>query len=130
MGRRPVLTGEPRDRAAEKRRAAEKAARGRREFDPGSARVLQARRDPVHRELHQPKQALAFRRSVRDQILTFGCSSSAEAYDEQTRSIWNEMGEAVSGPFAGAQLEYLDSGIEEWYAFAAYHPNTEIFAVR
>jgi len=75
-------------------------------------------------------QALAFRRSVRDQILTFGCSSSTEAYDEQTRSIWNEMGEAVSGPFAGTQLEYLDSGIEEWYAFAASHPGAEIFEAR
>ncbi len=37
------------------------------------------------------------------------------------------MGEAVSGPLAGTQLVYLKSGIEEWYAFAASHLDTEIF---
>jgi hypothetical protein len=40
------------------------------------------------------------------------------------------MGEAISGPLAGAQLEYLDSGIEEWYAFAASNPGAEIFEAR
>jgi hypothetical protein len=59
--------------------------------------------------------------------LVFGYSEGGEVYDEQTRSVWNEMGEAVSGPLAGTQLAYVNSGIEEWYAFAAYHPNTEIF---
>ena len=37
------------------------------------------------------------------------------------------MGEAVSGPLAGTQLVYLQSGIEEWYAFAASYLDTEIF---
>jgi hypothetical protein len=86
--------------------------------------------DIVVRCLPGTLQALAFRRGLRDQILTFGCSPSGEAYDEQTRSTWNEMGEAISGPLAGAQLEYLDSGIEEWYAFAASNPGAEIFEAR
>jgi hypothetical protein len=71
--------------------------------------------------------ALAFRRRVGDQVLAFGHSETRGVYDEQTGSVWNEMGEAVSGPLAGTQLVYLRSGIEEWYAFAAYHPDTEIF---
>jgi hypothetical protein len=41
--------------------------------------------------------------------------------------VWNEMGEAISGPLVGTQLAYLESGVGEWYEFAAYHPGTEIF---
>ena len=48
-------------------------------------------------------------------------------YDEQTGSVWNEMGEAVSGPLAGTQLAYLESGVGEWYEFAARRDETEIF---
>ncbi len=72
-------------------------------------------------------QALAFHRRVGDRVLVFGHSETRGVYDEQTGSVWNEMGEAVSGPLAGTQLVYLRSGIEEWYAFAAYHPDAEIF---
>lgn len=72
-------------------------------------------------------QALAFRRRVGDRVLVFACSEKGDVYDEQTGSVWNEMGEAVSGPLAGTQLDYLKSGIEEWYAFAAYHVDAEIF---
>jgi hypothetical protein len=36
------------------------------------------------------------------------------------------MGEATSGPLAGMQLAYLESGVGEWYEFAAYHPDVEI----
>jgi uncharacterized protein DUF3179 len=72
-------------------------------------------------------QALAFHRRVGDRVLLFAHSGTGAVYDEQTGSVWNEMGEAVSGPLAGTRLVHLESGIEEWYAFAAYHPDTEIF---
>jgi hypothetical protein len=72
-------------------------------------------------------QALAFQRRVGDRILVFGYSEARGVYDEQTGSVWNEMGEAVSGPLAGTQLVYLESGVGEWYQFAASHPHTEIF---
>jgi hypothetical protein len=72
-------------------------------------------------------QALAFHRRVGDRVLVFTHSETRGVYDEQTGSVWNEMGEAVSGPLAGTQLLYLESGVGEWYEFAAYHPETEIF---
>jgi hypothetical protein len=72
-------------------------------------------------------QALAFQRRAGDRVLVFGHSEMGDVYDEQTRSVWNEMGEAVAGPLAGTQLAYLESGIGEWYQFAAEHPGTEIF---
>ena len=71
--------------------------------------------------------ALAFLRRVAGRTLTFRASENADVYDEETKSIWNEMGDAVAGPLAGATLAYVDSGIEEWYAFAAYHPGVAIF---
>ena len=71
--------------------------------------------------------ALAFRRRVGDRILVFGHAETRGVYDEQTGSVWNEMGEAVSGPLAGTRLEYLESGVGEWYEFAASHPDAEIF---
>ncbi len=67
-------------------------------------------------------QALAFHRRVGDRILVFGYSEARGVYDEQTGSVWNEMGEAISGPLAGTQLAYLESGVGEWYEFAACHP--------
>ena len=46
--------------------------------------------------------------------------------DGQTGPGWNERGETIVGPLAG-KLAYLDSGVGEWYEFAANHPHTEIF---
>jgi hypothetical protein len=70
--------------------------------------------------------ALAFHRRVGDRVLFFSHSEARGVYDEQTGSVWNEMGEAISGPLAGTRLIYLESGVGEWYEFAAYHPETEI----
>ena len=74
--------------------------------------------------------ALAFRRRAGERVLSFGSSATGEVYDNETRSIWNEMGVAVAGPLTGTQLAYCNSGVEEWYAFAAYHPGAEIFEER
>ncbi|MGH7125117.1 MAG: DUF3179 domain-containing (seleno)protein, partial [Stellaceae bacterium] len=67
-------------------------------------------------------QALAFRRRVGDRVLVFDGSGTGEVRDRETGSLWSEMGEAVSGPLAGTQLVYVNSGVEEFYSFAAYHP--------
>jgi len=72
-------------------------------------------------------QALAFHRRVGDRVLVFAYAEARGVYDDETGSVWNEMGEAISGPLAGTQLEYLESGVGEWYQFAASHPHTEIF---
>jgi len=74
--------------------------------------------------------ALAFHRRVGDRVLVFGCAETGDVYDHETRSLWNEMGDAVSGPLAGTQLEYVNSGVEEWYEFEAYIPGAEIFTAR
>src|SRR5262249_28879010 len=72
-------------------------------------------------------QALAFDRQVGDRVLAFGCAETGDIYDRETGSLWNVMGGAISGPLAGTQLLYVNSGVEEWYVFAAYHHDSEIF---
>jgi hypothetical protein len=72
-------------------------------------------------------QALAFHRRVGDRVLVFAYAQARGVYDDETGSVWNEMGEAIAGPLAGTQLKYLESGVGEWYEFAAYHPGAEIF---
>jgi hypothetical protein len=72
-------------------------------------------------------QALAFRRRIGERTLVFRHAETRGVYDEQTGSVWNAMGEAISGPLAGTQLVYLASGVGEWYEFAAHHPDAEIF---
>jgi len=72
-------------------------------------------------------QALAFDRRVGDRVLVFGRTETGDIYDHETGSLWNVMGEAVSGPLVGTQLRYVNSGVEEWYGFAAHHPDAEIY---
>ena len=41
-------------------------------------------------------------------------------------STWSWHGHALRGPRAGATLSFIASHVTEWYAWAAYHPDTEI----
>ncbi len=44
-----------------------------------------------------------------------------------TGSVWDPSGKAVSGPLAGRQLEFVTSFVTEWYGWAAFHPDTDIY---
>ncbi len=46
--------------------------------------------------------------------------------DEQTASEWNILGKAVSGALAGETLQPIVHGSHFWFAWAAFHPDTEI----
>ncbi|MFQ5794370.1 MAG: DUF3179 domain-containing protein [Candidatus Bipolaricaulia bacterium] len=47
--------------------------------------------------------------------------------DKQTRSVWNFRGEAVSGEFAGTQLEEISAIPSFWFAWVSFNPDTELF---
>ena len=36
-------------------------------------------------------------------------------------------GRAIAGPDAGAQLQFVTSFVTEWYGWAAYYPDSDIF---
>ena len=71
--------------------------------------------------------ALAFSCRIDDILLKFAQNEAGEIYDHNTGTRWNLMGEAVAGTLAGSQLTYLPSGVTEWYAWAAYYPQTMIY---
>ena len=48
--------------------------------------------------------------------------------DVQTGSSWHPDGLALDGELAGVQLAFVTSFFTEWYGWAAFHPDTLIYA--
>ncbi|MBW7886712.1 MAG: DUF3179 domain-containing protein [Caldilineaceae bacterium] len=69
-----------------------------------------------------------FDRRLDDQTLTFVASGAGTFRDEETDSTWNILGEAIDGPLAGTQLQQILAFDHFWFAWAAFHPNTEVYA--
>jgi len=70
--------------------------------------------------------AIAFSRRLGQRVLTFTATEDGRILDRETGSTWSFTGEAVAGALVGEQLDYVSSGTEEWYIWAAYHPGTAI----
>jgi len=60
--------------------------------------------------------------------LTFA-SSGDSFIDDQTGSMWNLLGIAVSGPFAGERLERVEHVDTFWFAWTAFRPDTAVTPV-
>ena len=75
------------------------------------------------------RTGLAFSPAVDGQLLEFynAASQGFELRDQQTQSLWDREGRAISGPLAGTTLEFVPSFISEWYGWSAYHPESELF---
>ena len=59
------------------------------------------------------------------QKLTFTTENGA-IVDEQTGSKWTILGEAVDGPLKGSKLEPIVHANHFWFAWAAFHPETDL----
>lgn len=70
--------------------------------------------------------ATTFSRQLDGQPLTFVFDGD-RIVDEQTGSEWNVLGQAVSGPKAGNQLEPVVSINHFWFSWAAFRPETRIY---
>ncbi|MHA1542873.1 MAG: DUF3179 domain-containing protein [Candidatus Hodarchaeales archaeon] len=49
-------------------------------------------------------------------------------FQDQTDTVWNYLGIAIEGPFAGSKLEQLPSYNAFWFAATALYPHAEIFS--
>lgn len=78
--------------------------------------------------LPQTTIAVAFSRQMENTVLVFERTSDGALMDQNSGSLWNYSGMAVEGSLAGQQLEFVSSGVEEWYIWSAYHPDTEVFS--
>ena len=70
--------------------------------------------------------ANAFARVLDGQLLTFTLDGS-QIVDNETGSMWNILGRAVSGPLAGKQLTPVVAVNHFWFSWAAFKPETRIY---
>ncbi len=92
-------------------------------WQPGSLSALDASSIDQSRDVGM---AALFDRSVQGQILSFRVEDNA-IVDDQTGSRWNVFGSAVDGELAGAQLRQINAFPHFWFAWAAFHPDTEVY---
>lgn len=71
--------------------------------------------------------AAAFSRQINDQILTFTFEGGA-IKDQETGSTWNVLGLATHGELTGKQLTPVISINHFWFSWAAFKPQTRIYA--
>ncbi|MBS1250234.1 MAG: hypothetical protein MAG431_01825 [Chloroflexi bacterium] len=92
-------------------------------WDAGTASALDAGSVAGGRDVGA---AVTFSREVDGQTLTFTFDGE-NILDEQTESVWNVLGQAVSGPLAGSQLTPITSINHFWFSWAAFRPETRIY---
>jgi thiol-disulfide isomerase/thioredoxin len=67
-----------------------------------------------------------FARRWAERLLTFN-RRDGEIIDTETQSIWSADGEALSGSLQGTKLKQLSGVPAFWFAWLAFHPNTELY---
>ena len=65
--------------------------------------------------------------TLEDKVLHFATNSDGTFRDEATQSTWNGYGEAIDGELAGSQLRWINAFPHFWFAWAAFHPETEVY---
>lgn len=53
--------------------------------------------------------------------------NSSQLIDAGTGSVWDFTGKAVSGAFAGRQLQKIKMFSDYWFDWKAYHPDTAVY---
>ncbi len=71
-----------------------------------------------------------YQSSVDGQVLHFTANNHDGSFtDEETGSTWNAFGEAIAGELAGSQLNWVHAFPHFWFAWAAFHPDTEVYGL-
>ncbi len=114
-------------RTLEQERAVNYSANGRDIvvlFQPGTASALDQSRIADSRDVGSTG---VFEAALDGQMLTFRAEGNGFV-DGQTGSVWNVLGQAVSGPLAGKSLTSIVHGNHFLFAWAAFSPETEIYS--
>lgn len=93
-------------------------------FQPGVASALG---DSVIDNAADLGTAGMYNSAVNGETLSFSANDDGAFRDEQTGSIWNSFGEAIAGELEGAELEWINAFPHFWFAWAAFHPETQVF---
>ncbi|MFC1852088.1 DUF3179 domain-containing (seleno)protein [candidate division CSSED10-310 bacterium] len=86
---------------------------------------------PVLIFLREDYQVMAYVRELETGVLSFdSLGKETLEFRDQTGTIWNMWGEAISGPNAGEKLRPVGGYLTEWYEWATGCLDTEIFSVK
>ena len=74
------------------------------------------------------KLAIPYDRTVDGQVLSFELVSREpfRMTDNETGSVWNMKGEAISGQLSGAKLNQIPAHNAFWFAWAVFWPQTQV----
>ncbi len=92
-------------------------------FQPGTASALDQSRIAESRDVGATG---VFDAKLDGQTLTFRLGANGFT-DNQTGSVWNVLGQAISGPLTGESLTPVVHGNHFWFAWAAFAPETKIY---
>jgi hypothetical protein len=70
--------------------------------------------------------ANAYLRELDGQTLTFALEDG-QIIDQQTGSVWNARGQAISGELEGQELEPVVAVNHFWFSWAAFKPETRVY---
>jgi hypothetical protein len=68
-----------------------------------------------------------YSRNVGGQFLTFQYKKDQGFTDDQTGSVWNLLGQAVSGELKGQKLTPIVNINHFWFSWAAFRPETRVY---
>ena len=63
------------------------------------------------------------------EVLHFAAGDDGAFTDDATGSTWNAFGEATAGELKGSQLNWVHAFPHFWFAWAAFHPETEVYGL-
>ena len=92
-------------------------------FKPGTASALDQSSIKDSRDVGA---ASVFIPGIDDRNLTFRAAGNSFV-DNQTGSVWNILGQCVSGPLSGERLTPAVHGSHFWFAWGAFHPETVVY---
>ncbi len=70
-----------------------------------------------------------YQSSFDGEVLRFTANDDGNFTDDVTGSTWNAFGEAIAGELAGSQLNWVHAFPHFWFAWAAFHPDTEVYGM-
>lgn len=91
-------------------------------------RVASAIDREVIAESRDTGSAMAYLSEVNGRRLTFRRDGRDRFVDNQTHSVWDAAGRAVTGPLSGTALRPLAGVRSLWFAWAATHPGAQVYA--
>ncbi|MDE2967552.1 MAG: DUF3179 domain-containing protein [Chloroflexota bacterium] len=99
-------------------------------WTPGATSILDA---GILRDGREVGTTAVFDSNLNGRALTFSVNPADEAgqtfVDDQTGSVWDIFGRAVKGELTGSQLTRVIHSDHFWFAWQAFHPDTEVVSL-